>query len=729
MLTLTVALRPAQMDARRGVVRLHTQVMSALGLGPWATVTLQGSRLTGALAALAPPGAPPGLLLCDALVLANLGVADGGTVQVAAAPHLEAAAVTLTGPPDVVARVDPDRLRLAVFGKVLSVGDTVSLLPQDLAPHGDIDVVGTRKDFEARLGPSWTTLDLSVAELSPAGPALVSMATSVGWFGGSTTTGSASFFATPAPAPPPSGPGGTAAPVPATLPGLEEQLSTLSGWLDLGFHHSSLLTSLGSAPGVGVLVTGPAGSGKATLVVAAADALRAQLVRAWGPELAALPTDVASQRIAALVADAGRCAPSVLLLEDIDALAPREGEAPLLANLVTAVRGLVAGGRVAVACTSSRPEAVAPSLREPGVLDQELSIPLPDRPLRLRLLAAATAHVPLDPDLSLDEVAAKTPGFVAADLHALLREAGLRAAARQRDAATPTVSRADIDAALEVVRPTSMEGARLDLGQITLDDVGDMADVKQALTEAVLWPLTRPEAFARLGIQAVRGVLLYGPPGCGKTYLVKAIACSGEANVLSVKGGELLNKYVGESERGVRELFQRAREASPAIVFLDEVDALAPVRGGSEDGGVTDRVVAALLTELDGIESLHQVVVIAATNRPDLIDPALLRPGRIERKVFVPPPDAAARALILAASAVRSPLDHAVDLAAVSRRTDGFSSADCAALIREAALTAMRRSLDAATITGEDVEAALGRIKPSLDAGQVAALAAYAQQH
>jgi transitional endoplasmic reticulum ATPase len=249
------------------------------------------------------------------------------------------------------------------------------------------------------------------------------------------------------------------------------------------------------------------------------------------------------------------------------------------------------------------------------------------------------------------------------------------------------------------------------------------------LTESVLWPLTYPDTFARLGVSAPRGVLLYGPPGCGKTYLVKAIAGTGKANVLSVKGAELLSKWVGDSERAVRELFRRAREAAPTLVFLDEVDALAPTRGQATDGGTTDRVVAALLTELDGVESLRNVVVIGATNRPDLIDPALLRPGRLERLVYVPPPDAEARTAILRASSKSVPLDESVDLAALGASLEGFSAADCSALIRESALAAMRESLEASTVTAENVSTARKRVRASLDPAQVEWLASYADTH
>ncbi len=724
-LTLTARLTVARLDARRGVVRLHREVLAALGLSPWDAVRLTGARTTGAVAAIS-DGAR-GELLCDDLLLGNLGVRDGDQVTVSPAPLREARRVVVAGSAESMSAVRPTVLREALLGKVVTTGDNVSLLPQDASPGALRGAATARRTLSTAMGMAWTTTLLTVTGTEPEGPALVTMGTVVGWRDGASTTGSA----TPALAGPAAGTSGPEdEPVPAIddLPGLQSQAGQLHEWLDLGFHHTDVLARLGTTPQLGILLTGPAGSGKTTLVRSVAAAVGASVVRRWAPGVAALEASAAAAALREAVAEATRRAPAVLLIEDVEALAPRDDAKPLATVLLDVVGRAVGATGVAVICTSARPESVSPELRRPGRLDHELSVPLPDRASRRALLEVLLRASPLASDVHLDEIAERTPGFVTADLLALRREAALRAALRQKDSTNPMIFSADLLGALEVVRPTALEESTLDIPDLKLDDVGDMVEVKQALTETILWPLSYPDTFARLGVQPARGVLLYGPPGCGKTFLVRAIAGTGQANVLSVKGAELLSKWVGESERAVRELFRRAREAAPALVFLDEVDALAPIRGQSTDSGVGDRVVAALLTELDGIEGLRDVVVVGATNRPDLVDPALLRPGRMGRLVFVPPPDAEARAAILRAASKRTPLGEGVDLDAVAAETDGYSGADLTALVREAALGAMRRSLDAPEVTADDVDAARRTIRPSLDPAQVAALAAFASR-
>ncbi|MGC5019931.1 AAA family ATPase [Micromonospora sp. DT47] len=770
-LTLTASLRPAALDARRGIVRLHPEVLTALALRPGDPVRLSGRRVTAGIVATAGPGASTALLYADDLVLGNLGLRDGGQVTVSPAPVTAARRVTLRGPVPVVAAVSPEMLRLALLGKVVTTGDDVSLLPQDVLPDASVRslVEAARRRLADTVGYAWTSTLLTVVDADPDAGALVTMDTVVGWEHGTATHGSpgpvrgrlngtadptrAGNGGDPARGGPAGDRGATGAgrgPGPRAdgdsdavradpavadepphvdeLPGLRAQAEELTELLDLGFHHREVLGRLGTTVSLGVLLSGPAGSGKSALVRAVAATVRARVRPLWAPELAALANDAAARRLREAAADVRAGGPAVLLVTDVEALAPAEEQGPLATVFRQVLAETVRSG-AAVVCTTSRPEAVDPALRAPDLLSLRITVPLPDPALRREQLTVLTRQVPLAEDVRLDEVAGRTPGFVAADLAALVREAGVRAALRQKSAETPTVAMADFNAALEVVRPTTMAASTLELASVTLDDVGDLVEVKQTLTESVLWPLTYPDTFARLGVQPPRGVLLYGPPGCGKTYLVTALAGSGRANVLSVKGAELLSKWVGESERAVRELFRRAREAAPTLVFLDEVDALAPVRGQATDGGTTDRVVAALLTELDGVEALRNVVVVGATNRPDLVDPALLRSGRLERLVYVPPPDGPARAEILRAASRTVPLADDVDLAALGEELTGFSAADCAALVRESALAAMRESLTASTITATHVATARRRVRPSLDPAQVAWLAAYAEQH
>ncbi|MEV4507338.1 AAA family ATPase [Dactylosporangium sp. NPDC049525] len=721
-LTLTASLRPAALDARRGVVRLHPEVLTALGLRAGDPITLTGRRESAGIAAVAEASASRALLYADDLLLGNLGLRDGGQVTVSAAPLRAAASVTLAGPAEIAAVVSPEMLRLALLGKVVTVGDNVSLLPQDVSLTSlDPGVFeAARRSLSNTVGYAWTSALLTVVTADPGSGSLVTMDTAVGWQHGHATHAPGSVITAPA----------FEEDVPSLddLPGLRAQAEQLVELLDLGFHHGDVLTKLGTSVSLGVLVTGPAGSGKSDLVHVVATSVEARVVPLWAPELAALTNNDAAARLRKAAGEVRAPGPAILLVADVEALAPRDQPGPLSTVFRQLIGELIRDGE-AVVCTTSRPESVDPALHSPGLLAHTIAVPLPDAALRREQLTVLTRGMPLDEGVRLDDVAARTPGFVAADLAALSREAGVRAALRhRREGEPPLVLMVDFDAALEVVRATSMADSSLELAKITLDDVGDMVEVKQTLTESVLWPLSYPDAFARLGVEPPRGVLLYGPPGCGKTFLVKAIAGTGKANVLSVKGAELLSKWVGESERAVRELFRRAREAAPTLVFLDEVDALAPTRGQATDGGTTDRVVAALLTELDGVESLRNVVVIGATNRPDLVDPALLRPGRLERLVFVPPPDADARAEILRAASKPVPLAADVDLKALAVSLERFSAADCTALIRESALAAMRESLEATEVTAAHVALARDRVRPSLDPVQVAWLAAYAEQ-
>jgi transitional endoplasmic reticulum ATPase len=714
-LRLTARLNTSALDARRGVVRLHPEAIAALSIREWDAVSLTGSRTTAAVAGLAPTGTPAGAALLDDVTLSNAGLREDTTVIVSAVTVYGAKSVMLSGSNLATQSISSATLRQALLGKVMTVGDTVSLLPRDLGP--DIPTSGATAALASSVGITWTSELLTVTGVDPAGPVSVQPNSVVSWGDGAAPTG-----------PTTAGQHTVSTPKQSVsvniddLKGSHTQAGRLTEWLKLALDQPELLETLGATANLGVLVSGPAGVGKATLVRAVCADRR--LVELDGPEVGALRAEDRLKSVSSAVATV-RDGGGVLLITDIDALLPSTPD-PVATLILTELRNAVATRGVAFIATTAVPDGVDPRLRAPDLCDRELGLSLPDGTVRKQLLEVLLRDVPSE-GLNLDEIAERTPGFVVADLSALVREAALRAAARaSADGKPPVLTQDDLIGATTVIRPLSRSATEeVSVGSVTLDDVGDMAETKQALTEAALWPLQHPDTFQRLGVAPPHGVLLYGPPGCGKTFVVRALASSGRLSVHAVKGAELMDKWVGSSEKAVRELFQRARDSAPSLVFLDEIDALAPRRGQSFDSGVTDRVVAALLTELDGIEPLRDVVVLGATNRPDLIDPALLRPGRLEKLVFVEPPDAEARREILRTAGKSIPLSDDVDLDALAGELEGYSAADCVALLREAALTAMRRSIDAADVTAADVAKARETVRPSLDPVQVESLRAF----
>lgn len=791
-LDLTLRLTAAAADARRGIVRAHPEVILALGMREWDAIEIVGARTTGAVVAAAGAGSPSGVLVVDEVVAANCGLGEDARVTVRAAQVTGAQSIEVQGLPPAGRGVAERVLRSALLGKVVRVGDSVTLLPRDLGP--DFPTGDTTRTLRNSMGAQWSTELLTVTATVPDGIVSVQPTTAVieaggpgaapgpGTLPGSTTT-------TPTPRPPTGGAasahgtasardansaGGAAsaggansaggAPTPGDgsetiaavahedLVGVTDQAEVLAQWLSLALDRSELLRSLGTSPHLGVLVAGPPGVGKATMVRSVTGDRRLEVID--GPSVGAVEPAARLEAVRA-AAERTRENGGVLLVTDIDALLPAVTE-PVSTLILDRLRSVVAHPGSVLVATCVRPEDADARLRDPDICDRVLDLPLPDAADRAALLEVMLRGVPAE-ELDLTAVAERTPGYVAGDLSALTREAALRAAARaatspatDADSESPApadsgatgaadaaaahtiearLEQEDLIGAISVIRPLSRSGTEeLSLGSITLEDVGDMEEVRQALTETVLWPLQHRESFERLGVQPPKGVLLYGPPGCGKTFVVRALAASGRLTVHMVKGAELMDKWVGSSEKAVRDLFRKARDSAPSLVFLDEIDALAPRRGQSGDSGVGDRVVAALLTELDGAEPLDDVVILGATNRPELIDPALLRPGRLERLVFVPPPDAEARADILRAAGRDVPLAEDVDLTRVAEELDGYSAADCAALLRESALTAMRRDIDAAEVTAEDVARAREAVKPSLDPDQVENLRQYADR-
>ncbi len=519
--------------------------------------------------------------------------------------------------------------------------------------------------------------------------------------------------------------------------GLDQIIQKIREQIELPLKHPELFRRLNMSPPKGILLHGPPGTGKTLLAKAIANETNAYFISISGPEVMSKYYGESEERLRRLFDEAKKHSPAIIFIDEIDAIAPKRGdvtgdvEKRVVAQLLALMDGIEPRESIIVIGATNRVNALDPALRRPGRFDREIEIPVPNEKARYEILKIHTRGVPLEEDVNLKKLAAITHGFVGADLAALVREAALRALRRfikeykiNIDDEEPIpddilknlkVSMSDFMSALKDVRPSALREIYIDVPNVKWSDIGGLEDVKRKLKEVVEWPLKYPEAFKRMGIEPPRGILLYGPPGCGKTLLAKAVATESKANFISIKGPELLSKWVGESERAVREVFRKARQAAPSVIFFDEIDALAPRRGlHVGDSGVSERVISQLLTEMDGLESMGDVVVMAATNRPDLLDPALLRPGRFDRLIYVPPPDYQGRLKILKVHTRNVPLGPDVNLEKLAKMTENFSGADLEALVREAAMNALRRDINAKFVTWEDFQKALERIHASL---------------
>jgi transitional endoplasmic reticulum ATPase len=515
--------------------------------------------------------------------------------------------------------------------------------------------------------------------------------------------------------------------------GLEEEIRRIREMIELPLRHPEIFQRLGIDPPKGVLLHGPPGCGKTLLARAVSSESEVNFFAINGPEIMGKYYGESEARMRKMFEDAEKNAPSILFIDEIDAIAPKRSEVTgeverrVVAQLLASMDGLKGRGHVIVIGATNRPDAIDEALRRPGRFDREIEIGIPAREGRYGILQIHTRGMPLAEDVDLSGVAKITHGYTGADLKALSRESAMKALRRYlpqidlEEKRIPhevldvmVVNQQDIRDAFREVTPTAMREVYIESPNIHWDAVGGLEAVKESLKEAVEWPLKTPERFTRVGITPPKGILLHGPPGCGKTLLARVIATESEANFISVRGPEIFSKWVGESEKAIREIFRRARMAAPSIVFFDEFDALVPSRGSGGDSRVTERVTSQLLTEIDGLVSLQNVVVIAATNRPDIIDPAVLRPGRFDRRVYVPPPDEEARLKIFEIMTEGMPLDNSVNLELLSRRMNGYSGADIDSIVREAGLYALRRDLDTSSVTMGDFELALSEIVPSI---------------
>ncbi|UCD73279.1 MAG: CDC48 family AAA ATPase [Candidatus Bathyarchaeota archaeon] len=517
--------------------------------------------------------------------------------------------------------------------------------------------------------------------------------------------------------------------------GLKDEIERIREMVELPMKHPELFTHLGIEPPRGVLLHGPPGTGKTLLAKAVANEASANFASIAGPEIMSKFYGESEERLRQIFEEAEKNAPSIIFIDELDAIAPSRGEVTgevekrVVAQLLSLMDGLKSRGQVVVIGATNRPDAVEPALRRPGRFDREITIKIPDKNGRKEILQIHTRNMPLSEEMELGELGEVTHGYSGADIASLCREAAMRALRRylpkidlEKDTIPLEVLRdlkvekEDFDGAFKEIQPSLLRQIAVEIPTVRWNDIGGLEEEKRLLREAVEIPLKDPDLFDEMGIRPPRGILLYGPPGSGKTMLAKAVATESEANFISIRGPELLSKWVGESEKGVREIFKKAREAAPCIVFFDEIDSIAPQRGSrTGDSGVTERVVNQILTEIDGVVLLKDVVVVAATNRPDLLDPALLRPGRIDRIIYVGAPDEKARLQILKIHTRNMPLSHSVDLEQLAKILEGYTGADIESLCREAAMIAVRKDYKAREVEWDHFEKALERIPPSVD--------------
>ncbi|GAB6861777.1 AAA family ATPase [Haloplanus litoreus] len=710
-------------DAGRGIARLPEAARRRLGVLSGDAILLEGDRTTVAKLWPARAGVPDDAVLVDAGTRANAGVAVGDTVRVRTASLTDAESITLSAPAGVDVDRDSSRreLRRALDGRPLRVGDRVRVeslatdgfVVRETRPEGTVRVVEAT-DLRVIGGGGGVSGVDSATDDRDAADRAVDAADRPSDSEGRPTTGVTY----------------------EDIGGLDDELDLVREMIELPLAEPELFTRLGVDPPKGVLLYGPPGTGKTLIARAVANEVDATFISVSGPEIVSKYKGDSEERLRRVFERAREDAPSIVFFDEIDSVAPKREdgggmEDRIVGQLLSLMDGLEARGEVIVIGATNRVDDLDPALRRGGRFDREIEIGVPGEKGRREILDVHTRRMPMTDDVDLDRLAARTHGFVGADLESLVTEAAMSALRRARREGTATddiaVTRDDFEAAMAAVDPSAMREYVSEAPTEGFESVGGLDDTKATLERAVTWPLTYGPLFEAADADPPSGVLLYGPPGTGKTLIARAVAAESGVNFVRVQGPELLDRYVGESEKAVREVFDRARQTAPAIVFFDEIDAVATDRdAGGAGSEVTERVVSQLLTEFDAVADNPNLIVLAATNRKDALDPALLRAGRLESHVEVPGPDEAARRAILDVHTRAKPLADDVDLDDVAARTDGYSGADLAAVCREAAMLAVRSVADAypgaeanehtdeVALTAAHFETALDAVAPSL---------------
>lgn len=689
-------------DVGKGIARVSAAAMRQLGLDNGGVIEIQGKEKVYAIAWPGNPEDPQDIIRIDGSTRANLGIGIDARVNVRRAEAKPAKKVViaptrqirLIGGPQYLLRtlqgrpvIKGEMLRVEMINNTLSLAvvSTVPVGPVLITPDTIINI--TRETFEE--------VALNVREVSY-----------------------------------------------EDIGGLAREIREIREMIEVPLRHPELFSKLGINPPRGVLLHGPPGTGKTMIARAVASETDANFISISGPEVVSKFYGESEHRLRQIFEEAQKSAPSIIFIDEIDSIAPKREEVSgdlerrVVAQLLALMDGLSSRGELIVIAATNRPNALDPALRRGGRFDREIEVGIPNKNGRLEILYVHTRGMPLDESLDLKEIAEITHGFVGADLYALCKEAAMRTLERalpdfdiREDIPADVlenlrVTQDDFYAALKKIEPSAMREVFVEVSEVRWDQVGGLEDAKQALIESVEWPLKYPEAFESIGIRPPRGILLYGLPGTGKTLLVRALATESNVNFISIKGPEILSKWVGESERAIREVFRKARQAAPALVFFDEIDSIVPARGSGSESHVTERVVSQFLTELDGLVELKDVVVLAATNRPDLIDRSLLRPGRFDRLIYIPMPDKEARKNIFKINVSKMPApDISYDW--LAEKTENYSGADIEMLCREAGLLALREYirpgmskeeliLDKINIKKEHYEKACACIRPHL---------------
>src|SRR5438034_1409053 len=654
-------------DVGRGVARIDYDSMDSLGASTGDVIEIKGKRRTVAKCLpLYPSDEGKGIVRVDGLVSNNAGIDIGDTVIVKKIQAVPAEKV-IVAPLEAIPPIDERYVADALESVPLIKGDNV-MVPY-FGGRLTFQVIGVTPAADAVLVTQKT-----IFHIAERGSALR---------------------------------GGTAQVAYEDIGGLKEEIQKVREMIELPLRHPEIFEKLGIEAPKGILLHGPPGTGKTLLAKAVASESNSHFISISGPEIMSKFYGESEARIREIFKEAKEKAPSIIFIDEIDSIAPKreevtgEVERRVVSQLLSVMDGLEARGKVIVIAATNRPNAIDPALRRPGRFDREIEIKVPDKRGRLEILQIHTHNMPLDTDVKQDRVAAITHGFVGADLEYLCKEAAMKCLRRLlpelnlEDEKIPpetleklVITMNDFDNAIKEIMPSAMREVYLESPDIPWTEIGGLEEVKRELQEAVEWPLRYPNLYKELGHTVPKGILLHGPSGTGKTMLAKAVATESEANFISVKGPELMSKWVGESEKGVREIFRRARQASPCVIFFDEIDSIATTRGGGMEGGgvhsSAERMVSQLLTEMYGIQEIHEVVVLAATNRIDMIDTALLRPGRIDKIVYVPKPDVNTRHKILEIHTKGKPLGRDVDLITIAEVTEGFSGADVSAVANTA---------------------------------------------